>query len=251
MFTFFRTGIVAIAFLSALMSTVSQSAAERPCIGRRCRQPGAHAPARPQPQRPSNPSVENPTRQCTLPVAPLIDLHRCDRRGHGMARAEYACDIKKGMDLIDGGLAGKLTTPIKMCRLLLGDLRANCCQQVREAASQRCQQEVEANARGDRKCVFTPPCARKIFCPVAWIFEEKRSQCCTSLKPQGIDLLKAYCQSRVYAMTDTCSVTILPQPSDGYVTIQPVGTPEVLDPNTGGTPGNLPDRTQGDSSSVY
>jgi len=248
MCTFFRAGIVAIALLSALISTDSESAAERPCIGRRCRQPVAHAPARPQPQRPSNPSVGNPTRQCTLPVAPLIDLHRCDRRGHGMARAEYTCDIRKGMDLIDGGLTGKLTAPIKMCRLLLGELRANCCQQLRAAAIQRCQQEVAANAQRDRKCVFKPPCARKLFCPVAWIFEEKRSQCCTSLKPQGIALLKAYCESRVNAMTGTCSATILPQPSDGYVTIQPVGTPEVLDPNADGTPGDLP---EADSSSIY
>lgn len=253
MHTLSRTIIAAVALCTLLLSTASESFAARTCNGRRCKQPVAHAPAKPQPK---SPGLSQPVRQCALPVNPPLNLGRCDVRGHGQARTEYNCDVKKGMDLIDATLAEQASLPIKMCRLLLGDFRANCCQQLRTTAIERCQQGVEANAQNDRKCAFTPPCRRKLLCLKAWIIEEKRSQCCVSLKPQGIELLKGYCQTRVNELTSSCATTKLPstpepgsspvtiQPVDGYVTIQPVGTVIPFDPGSGGTTGPLPDRQQ-------
>jgi hypothetical protein len=173
---------------------------------------------------------------------PPLNLGRCDPRGHTRARTEYNCDVKKGMDLIDSGLAEQAVTPTKMCRILLGDFRANCCQTLGATALARCQQGVEANAQLDQKCAFTPPCRRKLLCPIAWTIEEKRSQCCVSLKPQGVKLLKQYCQIRVSALTASCSETKLP--TEGYVTIQPVGTAMPIDAEVGGVLGPLPERQQ-------
>jgi len=253
MYTVSRTIVAAVALLTLLVSTASESVAARTCNGRRCKQPVTHAPAKPQPQ---SPGVSHPARQCTLPVNPILNLGRCDVRGHGQARTEYNCDVKKGMDLIDASLASQASMPAKMCRLLTGDLRASCCQKLRDTAIARCQQGVVANAQQDRKCAFTPPCRRKLLCLKAWIIEEKRSQCCVSLKPQGVDLLKSYCESRVNEMTASCAATKLPptpapgsspvtiQPVDGYVTIQPVGTVIPFDPGSGSTTGPLPDRQQ-------
>lgn len=256
MHTVSRTSIAVVALFTLLLSTASESVAERTCNGRRCKRPVAHAPAKPAPQRPSG---VQPTRQCTLPVNPPLDLRRCDPRGHGQARTEYNCDVKKGMDLIDVTLTQQASMPAKMCRLLIGELRTNCCKQLRDTAIARCQAGVEANAHQDRKCGFTPPCRRKLLCLKNWIIEEKRSQCCTALKPQGVDLLKGYCEIRVNALTATCAATNPPKtpipgsttvgilPVDGYVTIQPVGTVTPLDPESGSTVGPLPDR-QDDSS---
>lgn len=259
MHTLSRTVVAAVALFTLLVSTASDSVAARTCNGRRCKQPVAHAPAKPAPQRPSR---IQPTRQCDLPFNPPLDLRRCDPRGHGQARTEYNCDVKKGMDLIDATLAQQASMPAKMCRLLLGDFRTSCCKQLRETAIARCQQGVEANAYKDRKCGFTPPCRRKLLCLKNWIIEEKRSQCCTALKPQGVDLLKSYCEIRVNALTATCAATNPPKtpipgstsvgilPVDEYVTIQPVGTVIPFDPESGTTIGPLPDQQDDGSTSA-
>ena len=259
MHTVSRTIVTAVALFALFLTTASESVADRTCNGRRCKRPVTHAPAKPAPHTPSG---VQPTRQCVLPVNPPLDLRRCDRRGHGQARTEYNCDVKKGMDLIDATLAQQASMPAKMCRLLMGELRNNCCKQLRETAIARCQQGVAANAYQDRKCGFTPPCRRKLLCLKNWIIEEKRSQCCTALKPQGVDLLKSYCEIRVNALTATCSATIPPKtpipgstsvgilPVDGYVTIQPVGTVIPLDPERGSSIGPLPDRQDDGSTSA-
>lgn len=255
MFTFSRMSIAAVALFSLLLSLTSESVAERACRGRHCKRPVAHQPHKP---------AHQPSRggQCLLPVVPPLNLNRCDRRGHDRARTEYSCDVKQGMDLIDSLLANQASMPIKMCRLLVGDFRKNCCEQLRTTAIERCKAGVDANAQQDRKCAFTPPCRRKLLCLKDWIIEEKRSQCCASLKPQGIELLKGYCETRVNAMTASCSVSMLPstptpdsnsvgtQPTDRYVTIQPIGPVVPYNPNLISTPGELPDQIQDGSAAA-
>jgi hypothetical protein len=250
MYTVSRTIVAAVALLTLLVSTSSESFAAPICKGRRCRQPVAHAPTEPRPQRPTSPAVTRPAPQCTLPNALLPNLRRCPKLGHDRANGEYSCDIQNGMKLIDTGLEQKIITPIKLCRLVTGELRSTCCNDLRTAAIQRCQQEVAANARRDRKCEFVRPCSRQIMCPLQWRVEELRATCCESLKPQGVKLLKAYCEARVNTLTASCSKTMLPQPSDGNVTIQPVGTPIEYDPGSGSSLGDLPNLTQDGSTSL-
>lgn len=213
-------------------------------------------------EKTAKPSAAQPKPVRNLPDIPAPSLNQCHPKGHGQALYLYDRDVTDGMIRIDSGLQEQALMPYKMCRLLVGQFRQNCCNQVKAAAIQRCQQGVDAFTQSDTKCWFKAPCRRKALCPIKWIVEEKRVQCCNGLKPQGIRFLKGYCASRLETMTVTCAATNLPSvptpigqvntptESDGYVTIQPVGTPIPFNPGLSIPQGESPERVEDGTASA-